>query len=518
MSRIDKRRILKNIGSSWFSLGLNIFVGIFLSPFILHRLGDSAFGIWVLIFSITGYYGLFDLGIRSSVIRYVSKYTATGENDKLARHINTSLITYCGIGLFSLAITIVLSLNISHVFRIAPQMLSQARWLMLMAGIAVSLGFPLGISGGMLEGLQRYYLLNWSNIVTTLLRAGLIVVFLQRGYGLLTVSLITVTLPVLGAIVRVAIVHHILPVPLGWRYIDRESFEQMARFSGATMLVLLAARLRFQTDEMVVGSMLSTAAITYFSIGARFSDYALQAVISLAQIFVPMSSQSEAVGNMERLRKIYIVGNRACALTAFPLVALAVILGPSMIEVWVGKKYVPLSYPVLVALMLPIGLLMMQAASSRILMGMGRQRELATVAVIEGVANLILSIALVRPLGIFGDALGTAIPLTFTMLFFLPRHMRRQLGVPVITFFKEAYSLPLLLTLPFVACLILMQRWFVPHSYRQLATQVLIAGAIYGVGVAWVVFTKRTFRVDAGIAIAPNNSMDVAVAAPGIDA
>ena len=66
-----KIEILKNVSSSWFSLGVNILVGIFLSPFILHRLGDTAYGIWILIFSVTGYYGLFDLGIRSSVVRYV---------------------------------------------------------------------------------------------------------------------------------------------------------------------------------------------------------------------------------------------------------------------------------------------------------------------------------------------------------------------------------------------------------------------------------------------------------------
>ena len=78
MTKINKRQIIKNVGSSWFSLGINVLVGLFLSPFLVHYLGDSAFGIWVLIFSITGYYGLFDLGIRSSLIRYVSKFTATG--------------------------------------------------------------------------------------------------------------------------------------------------------------------------------------------------------------------------------------------------------------------------------------------------------------------------------------------------------------------------------------------------------------------------------------------------------
>ena len=85
MRKHEKRQILKNVGSSWSALAVNVLVGIFLSPFILHHLGDAAFGVWVLIFSVTGYYGLFDLGIRSSIIRYVSKYTATGDREKLTR-------------------------------------------------------------------------------------------------------------------------------------------------------------------------------------------------------------------------------------------------------------------------------------------------------------------------------------------------------------------------------------------------------------------------------------------------
>src|SRR6202161_4651585 len=103
MLKLEKRQILKNVGSSWSAIGINVIVGIFLSPFILHRLGDAAFGIWVLIFSVTGYYGLFDLGIRSSIIRYVSKYTATGENEKLASFVNTSLVAYTVIGVVSMA-------------------------------------------------------------------------------------------------------------------------------------------------------------------------------------------------------------------------------------------------------------------------------------------------------------------------------------------------------------------------------------------------------------------------------
>src|SRR5579863_2708752 len=100
-------RALKNVTSSWAGLALNIAVGFFLSPFILHHLGDDAFGLWVLIFSLTGYYGIFDFGIRSSLIRYVSKFQVTGDKDQLARLINTSLFTYSCLGVILLVPTFI---------------------------------------------------------------------------------------------------------------------------------------------------------------------------------------------------------------------------------------------------------------------------------------------------------------------------------------------------------------------------------------------------------------------------
>src|SRR5712672_4652218 len=120
MHRVELVQIVKNVSSSWIALGTNVLVGIFLSPYILHRLGDEAFGIWILIFSATGYYGLFDLGIRSSIVRYVAKYSATEEHDELNRLVNTAMFSYSGIGIVALAITLVGGYFVSSIFNIPP--------------------------------------------------------------------------------------------------------------------------------------------------------------------------------------------------------------------------------------------------------------------------------------------------------------------------------------------------------------------------------------------------------------
>ena len=497
MLKIEKIQIIKNVGSSWFALGVNVLVGFFLSPFILHRLGDAAFGIWVLIFSLTGFYGIFDFGIRSSIIRYVSKYTATRDLEEVTGLLNTAMFTYICVAAFSMLLTVVGCIYIDRLFRIQPGFYSTARWLLLVVGTSVALGFPLGIFGGILEGLQKFYLLNWTNIgFSSILRVVLIVYYLNRGYGLLTVALITVGLPVLGSVVRAVVALRSIPLKFSWKYVHRDAFRHMANYSGVTFMIIVGSRLRFKTDALVIGTFISSAAITYFYAGSRLLDYAGEVVSSLAQIFVPMSSQSDAAGNLNRLRKIFVVGNRACAFTTLPITAIFIILGKSLIEVWVGKRYVAQGYPILLILTIPYTLMLVQSASGRILFGMGKHAKLAVVTMIEGVANLALSIMLVRPYGIMGDAIGTAIPLAGTFLAFMPFHLCSLLGIRMGTYLRQAYVLPLILCAPMAAVLVLMQHyWGMPHTYRQLAVQLLAGGLTYVVCVGWAYATDRALHV-----------------------
>jgi len=221
--KFDKRQIFRNVGSSWFALGVNVLVGIFLSPYILHRLGDTAFGLWILIFSLTGYYGLFDLGIRSSIVRYVARFAATREQEELDRLVSTALASYSCIGMLTMLITLVVAWFVTAIFKIPLEFLTTARWLLLIVGAAVSLGFPFAVFSGILEGLQRFYLLNFTSISATLLRALLIVVALRDGRGLLTVALITVCMPLLGGLINAAAVFRLIPLRLGIRSVRRST-------------------------------------------------------------------------------------------------------------------------------------------------------------------------------------------------------------------------------------------------------------------------------------------------------
>jgi peptidoglycan biosynthesis protein MviN/MurJ (putative lipid II flippase) len=157
-----------------------------------------------------------------------------------------------------------------------------------------------------------------------------------------------------------------------------------------------------------------------------------------------------------------------------------------------------------IVMIIPFALMLSQAASGRVLFGLGKHQTLAAITMIEGIANLILSIALVPPLGVVGDALGTAIPLCCTFLLFMPRHLKKQLGVPVRSFVRQAYLLPFLLNLPLVGVVWLANRFFTPRNLIQLVLEIGAAFFIYGIGVLWAYKTGRVFRVaDSGSSAVP---------------
>jgi hypothetical protein len=73
--------------------------------------------------------------------------------------------------------------------------------------------------------------------------------------------------------------------------------------------------------------------------------------------------------------------------------------------------------------------------------------------------------------------------------------MKKQIGVPVGTFAREAYTLPVLLTLPFIAMLSLANRFCYPRNLIQLTLETLAVSSVYGVGLLWAYRTNRAFHV-----------------------
>ncbi|HPS02833.1 MAG TPA: hypothetical protein PLA90_14940, partial [Candidatus Sumerlaeota bacterium] len=70
---MPRKLLLINACSNWASLAVNVLVGFILTPFIIRHVGKGGYGILTLVWSVIGYYGLVNLGVRSAIMRYISR-------------------------------------------------------------------------------------------------------------------------------------------------------------------------------------------------------------------------------------------------------------------------------------------------------------------------------------------------------------------------------------------------------------------------------------------------------------
>lgn len=455
-------------------------VGFFLTPYILHHLGNTAFGLWVLLTTFTGYYGLFDLGIRSAVVRYVARHMVDGDADELTRVTSTSFVAYSLIALVLILITAVAAWQMERLFDVSAEWRAPARMLLIVVGTATALSLPLSLFGGVLEGMQRFTWVGTVQSVMVLARAGLLVYLLQHGGGLVTVGVVTMATNFLASLVYVVVVFRVnRNFRLDLRMSNWSTLRGLASFGLITFWIAIAQVLRFQLDSMVIAASLSLQAVTFYAIGFRFVSYMTDIVQAMSQIFTPMSSAFDASGDQYGLRRVLLMGNRYSAFLSFPVAAVLLICGQTLLRVWVGPAYLS-SYSVLAILTIPVTLFLAQAGAPKVLYGMARHHTLAVALFCEGIAKLALSMALVKPYGIEGVAIGTAIPLIGTSVLFLPWHMCRLLHLSlkeyVATFFY-----PLLCIVPFCLSLWALERWVRPVTWMGLLGEVVAGGLVYGI-------------------------------------
>ena len=63
-----KANILKNSFLNSTGFDFTAAVTFFITPFVVHRLGNELYGIWELVIGLTGYLGLLKFGMRTAIV------------------------------------------------------------------------------------------------------------------------------------------------------------------------------------------------------------------------------------------------------------------------------------------------------------------------------------------------------------------------------------------------------------------------------------------------------------------
>src|ERR1700719_1951896 len=91
---IARLHVLKSVVGNWSYLVVVSIVAFVITPFVVRHLGNAAYGIWALVLQLTGYMGVVDVGLRSALVRFVSRFQAQGDQESLDRLLNSTFTVY----------------------------------------------------------------------------------------------------------------------------------------------------------------------------------------------------------------------------------------------------------------------------------------------------------------------------------------------------------------------------------------------------------------------------------------
>jgi len=482
--------VLKNVGSNWLVTVVTVVAVYFLTPFTIHKLGDDGYGTWNLINSITGYLGLLVLGVPMASVRYFAQHVAKGDTRALNEAVGSCTALYLLLGGVALVVGAGLYVFFMRAYDIPVALLGDARWAFGLTVLFVALGFVGLLPNGILAAHDDFVPRNIVRLWGVLLRIVLTFGLLALRASITLLALVQLACMLFDFALCWLLVRRRYPATrVRLADFDWKMTRAIFAFSIYVLVLNAGARLSFETDSLVIGAYLDVGHIPFFTVANSFIIYLMEFVVAIAAVVMPTATRLQTQGKAGELREIFLKWSKIALSLTLAAGLFLIVLGPRFIAWWVDPTFERPAGDVLQILMVSyLIFLPVRGVALPILMGLGKA-GLSTIGfLVAGVLNLGLSILLVRPLGLAGVALGTAIPnVLFAGAVFL--QACRELDVPVGRFLRYVVPRAVLGALPVVALLL----WFKLHLDVRGVTALAAAGVatVLVFTVTWVFFVYR---------------------------
>jgi len=473
-------RIIKNALSNGAGLICEAVIAFSMLPYIIHRIGESAYGIWVFTIAISGYMGILNLGFRPTVNKYVAQYNATGDWKKIREILQGCLSIYfiCGLIIFSLCLF--LSYNLNTFFNIPLEFQEIAPLLVFLVGIQMPLGLLAVVYGGVISGLQRYELNNGIEIFVMVFRTVLILLFLNNYPSLLTLASAHFLMTIIGYLLTVLVARRLADIK-GMNFFKKPSKDALIaifKFSSITFVIATVGRIVMYIDSPLIAAVLTTTAVTYYAVGSRLVNYTKNLVEVLVNVLAPATSDMHARNKLDEIRQVYFFSSRICTYVVFPILLYFIFSGGDFINLWVGKSY-PDSYKVLLVFSLAGIIVFPQMSTIPILFGMAKHRILMFFSITEGVMAIGLAVSLGHLYGLPGMAVGIALPKALISSLICPVYVARVLDVSWVKWFVGTYLRGGLVVIPFTLTMLLIRNYLILDNWLSTVFLLSVSSAIH---------------------------------------
>ena len=461
--------LLRGTGFRTADLAATLAATFLLTPLLVSRLGERAYGFWALALVFVGYLGILDVGLSSAAARYLSQALGQGDEEELDVMARTGLVVFGAAGAVVALATLATAAS-CRLFIAGPDA-ALFRQAVLVLGAATAIGFPAKLHAGLLAADIKYDVLAAISIAKTTLLAAGIIMACSNGGGILAVASVTAAVTLLQSAATLVAARARFPrlrlLPL--RY-DPAAGRALLAYGRTTFVCQLGDVLRFRMAPLLIASFLGANLVTSYSVASRVVEGFCQLVLAAFGMMLPVFSRFEANGDYPGLRSALLRVTKLSTIVSC-FVGLSVIFyARPFIARWMGPAF-DADGAAAVAGVLAAGyvLALPQSPGSQLLFGLSKHKINAVLSVAEGLLNVALATLLLERYGLLGVALGSAISMAALKLFVQPVYVCRAIGLPLRRYLVDTILLTSLKTSAPLAAYFLLIGRVVTADYATLA-------------------------------------------------
>lgn len=378
-------RLMRNIGWNLFGQIAPLIAALFSIPLLVRHIGNDRVGLLMIGWMLIGYFSLFDLGLGRALTQGVAARRASGASvASVAVIIKSGLALMLVLGLLAALLMWGGSdYLVDRLLNIKPALHAEARQSLLLLAPAMPLVVLATGLRGVLEGVHAFKLVNLVRTPLGVLTFAAPLLALPFSNSLVPIFAILTLVRLLTLLAFVWACHAALPElangELARARVSRPALQDLLGFGGWMTVSNLIGPLMVNMDRLLIGSVLSLAAVSFYSTPHEMVMRALVVPGAIAGVCFPVF----AAGDAKASHRLFWQSSKAVAACMALMLLVVWPLAEPLLRLWLNAEFAQNSSQVLRWLALGVAFNGLAHIPFAWVQGIGRSRVTAQFHLLE---------------------------------------------------------------------------------------------------------------------------------------
>jgi len=439
-----KKLLLRSSSFRFLEVASSSILSIILTPFLIHHLGDSNYGLWLLVLATLGWFNFLDLGLSYAVQRGIVFALEKKDEARVNSIFSVAVTLFSILGSVATAFVVILAF-FPHLLGVEERLRDTTFYVLIILAFKVLLDFMMNSFHGFFTAYLRMDIDANISLLNKVVKSFLIFILIKdlNIYGAVIATMVS---DILSHSLKIFYAKKLNnKFCFKWDLVRFSEVKELFSFSKHLIATGIANSIKRKADPVVIAHVLGLKYVALYGVISNLTSHIEGLVSAIVGVFQPVFTKK--VAQQKSIDSSYknILSLNFVVVVAF-YIPLA-ILAENFILLWIGPEYSDVSI-LAFALGFAYSCKSISRPVSSLLLAQANHKLLSVVNLFGAMLNIILSIFLANHYGLQGVAVATAISFFFSDVILHLLLIRRYTSLPVLkpfVFFMLATTLYFLL-------------------------------------------------------------------------